>query len=480
MTCLVSLSACAVGPDYERESLDLRLNSEFINTSNVSDPAHSISKWWTRIDDTLLNSYVDSLLMENLALQQAAERVIQAQERVRIERGSLAPSLGSDVSASRSFSSVSSGLSSSSGRAYTTSYGADLSVSWTLDLFGKIRRSVESSEARFEASQFDHQALTHALIAELVQRRIAIAINYTRLQLANQNVENRQDTYELVHNRYNLGVQGTNAADVFLAEENYESVKSDIHEFERLLAEEIYQFDVLLGQMPGTTSPLASDFPLLPAPLDVPVCVPASLIDRRPDLRASELRLEAATADIGVAIADLYPSLNLGGSIGFSGEDLDDLLRADQLAGSILGSITTRLFEGGRLRANIRLQESVAREQAAVYAENILNAVREVETALKAEKELEQEIFSLEKSVLALENAEEISKERYLRGILPLQSYLDTQQRRYNIEQSYLTAQQQKWNSRISLYLALGGDWFDDISSIENKCKEVPEGVKDE
>ncbi len=474
------LTSCAVGPDYSRPDTKLNDDNRFINSMLEQDDIYPISEWWKRIDDPILSFYISKLLAENPSLEQAGERVIQAQERLNIERGGFFPTIGADAGATRSFSSINNGIGPLSGRNYVTSYTADLSSSWQIDLFGRIRRSVEAADASFRASLFERQALIHSLIAELLTRRITIAINQRRLDLAKQNVKNRKSTYDLVKNRYNLGVSGSSAADVYLAEENFQTVQSDIHEFERLLANEIYSLDVLLGQLPGTTDPTASKFPLLPPPLKTPDCLPADLLDRRPDLRASELRLTASTADIGVAVADLYPDLSFGGSIGFSGNELDNLFRADRLAGSLLANVTNRLFEGGRLRANIRLRESFAREQSAVYAENILNAMREVESALKAEKELEREVLSLERSLKALEKAEDISNDRYMRGILSLNDFLDIQQRRYSIEQTLLSAQQQKWNARISLYLALGGDWFSNekqaISLDQNAyCTAAPE-----
>jgi outer membrane protein TolC len=191
----------------------------------------------------------------------------------------------------------------------------------------------------------------------------------------------------------------------------------------------------------------------------VAACLPVDLLDRRPDLRASELRLAAADAEIGVAMADLYPGLTLGGNIGVSGNQAGNLFSADQLAGSLLLTITSRLFEGGALRANIRLQESEARELSARYAGNVLGALREVETALKAEQELEKEMDSLQQSLQAVRKAESISLTRYQEGIESLRAYLEIQQRRYLVEQSWLRLLQEKWNNRITLYLALGGDW---------------------
>ncbi|MEO0369351.1 MAG: TolC family protein, partial [Pseudomonadota bacterium] len=133
---------------------------------------------------------------------------------------------------------------------------------------------------------------------------------------------------------------------------------------------------------------------------------------------------------------------------------------ADQLAGSILGSINARLFEGGAIRANIRLQQAEAREAATSYAIEVLEAMREVETALQAEVQLEKELQQQSLSLTALKQAERLTENRYLNGVETLRNFLETQQRRYQTEQSYLLTQQEKWRARINLYLALGGDWF--------------------
>ncbi len=463
------VSACTVGPDFSRPKTPIVDAVGFMNDlDKKSQDESTINRWWERIDDPLLTTYVAQLLQQNLALQEASERVVQARERTNIEQGNNKPSLSVDGSGSRSFSSSNtSAFASGNERLYITTYDAELNAAWQIDLFGKIRRAVEASDASFKASVYDRQALTHSLIAELLNRRIAVAINKKLLALAQKNANNRSDIYQLVKRRYNLGVRETALSDVYLAEENSTNVLADTHQFERLLADQAYQLDVLLGQVPGTTQPENSDFPLLAQPLDVPLCLPADLLDRRPDLKAAELRLKAANADIGVAIADLYPSLSLGASLGFSSNRTSNLFRSSQLAGSILSSLTTRLFEGGKLRANIRLQESEMRELVAGYSQDILNAMREVETALKSEQELDLELERTQQSVDALRKAEQLSQERYIRGILTLKEYLDVQQRRYIAEQGLLNIQQLKWNARVALYMALGGDWLQDEANAE-------------
>lgn len=466
------LTACAVGPDYARPGNSAALHKQYLNADDAVYDGQPISRWWTRLEDPLIHDYVDQLLDQNLELKQAAERVIQARQNVRIAGADLFPTLGAEAGGRRGFTpgqsfeasgqNIQSGLPSlEQDRRYNTSYDASLNTSWELDLFGRIRRARESASAVFEAARYDNQALTHSLIAELFNRRVAIATNAALLDLARQNLDNRKAFYELVKRRYNLGTGASNAANVYLAEQTYKDVQGDVNLYSRLLAEERYRFDVLLGLLPGTTQGQAEDFPVLPPPRDIAVCLPADLLDRRPDLRASELRVKAANADIGVAIANLYPNVSLGGTLGFTGDTTNDLFTAQNLAGSLLASITARIFEGGRLRANIALQESEAREHAAAYAENVLNAIREVESALKAEQELQSEWEAQNASIKALKKAESISKGRYERGIESLQNYLDTRQSLYIRQQALYSKQQELWNTRIALLLALGGDWLE-------------------
>ena len=367
-------------------------------------------------------------------------------------------------SAGRSFSNQN--IAPNDDRNYTSSFNAGLNTSWQIDLFGKIRRQTEAANAGFQATVYDRQALIHALIADVLNRRVAISVLKEQRILAEKNADNREKLYTIVDNRYDLGVRQTAATDVLLAEENFKSVKADISLFNRQIAENVYALDVLLGQIPGTSQPQENGFPLIPDPLDIPTCLPADLLDRRPDLRASELRLKAANANIGVAVADLYPSLNLSGSLGFNSNETNNLFSVQQLAGSVLSGLTARLFEGGALRANIRLRESEAREQTALYSQTILNALAEVETSLKNEREIIEELKSQEESVIALRKAENIAQQRYIRGIITLRELLDIQQPLYLAEQNLLSLQQSMWNNRVTLYLALGGDWLSDSTTL--------------
>lgn len=475
-TASLALGACSLGDDYERGNFITNTGAKYSQTERLltAPNTHSISTWWSRINDPLLNQYVDQLLLDNLALQASAERIIQARETLNITNGNFAPQISSTASAGRSFTPN----ATTNNRSYTNAYNLGADVSWQIDLFGKIRKSAENNEAQFLATQYDREALTHSLIADLVNRRVAVAANKRRYTLAKKNAENRKTTLDVVQRRYDLGVKETGATDLYLAREKYTTTRADVPRFERAMLDEAYNLDTLLGQTPGSTRPDLHNFTMLPEPLDITTCLPADLLDRRPDLLAAELRTKAANANIGVAIADLYPALNLTGGLGFTGDSGANFFSAEQLAGSILSSITTRLFEGGKLRANIRLRESEAREQAAIYAENILNAFREVESALLNDHNLSQELTQLKASAEALAKAEEIAQERYILGVINLNTFLDTQASHYTAQQALITKEQERWAARIALYLALGGDWF---SATNNSCEtQTPQNTPDD
>lgn len=482
---ILVLSGCSVGPDFLRPFTKAETESKgFINDIYQDKTKHqSMSFWWERIDDPVLNEYVAKLLNDNLQLAEASERIVQAQARKRIAGGANYPSLSADVSGSRSFTGNLGGNFGGSnifggGRTYSTTYDVALSSSWQIDLFGKIRRSVEAADASYIASVYDRKALAQSLIAQLLNLRVEIAVNKALLDLSQKSTQNRRDTLDIVERRYEMGAQNTKPQDVLRARHNLESAQADIHQYQRLISDASYRLDVLLGQLPGTTDPYSSKFSLLAPPVDVAACLPADLLDRRPDLQASELRVKAANADIGVAIADLYPSLSLGGSLGFNSDETLNLFSADQLAGSLLASITNRIFEGGALRANIDLQKSEARALAAGYADDVLNAVREVETNLKGEFELGRQLQNAQESVVSLETARNIVQERYMRGIESLRDFLEAEQEFYLAHQNLLVTQQSKWNARIALYLALGGDWFAEGSERMN-CQTPQEEQHD-
>jgi NodT family efflux transporter outer membrane factor (OMF) lipoprotein len=450
------LTGCTTAPDFAQTYLDFFKTNTYETTLPEQVDVNPMSNWWERIDVPELSKNVDVLLAENFALKQGVERIQQAQEGVNIIRGGKSPTLGIDMQGGRSFANS----AATGSRAFANTLSTSLTSSWQLDLFGKISNQEQSAQSSFEATQYDQEALKHSLIAELVTKHMAVATYQKLLSIAQKDINNRRQVLNLVKGRYNGGVANTTTGDMYAARSALTSAKADAHDFERILNENLYAIDVLLGQTPGNTKTPKTPYPTISSNIDIAQCLPMDLLDRRPDLKSSALRVQASKSDIDIAIADLYPSISIAGSLGFSGNDDSQFFTADRLAGSILSSITTRLFEGGKLRSNIRLEESEAREMSLAYSETILNAIAEVETALMTQDYLNQQIKHQKQSLNALKKSEEFAKNRYESGLQTMQNYLDIQKNAYLAEQGLYQLYQLHWNNRIALYLALGGDWF--------------------
>ncbi|MEH6638168.1 MAG: efflux transporter outer membrane subunit [Porticoccaceae bacterium] len=468
---ILLLSACTVGPDYQRPTTlaDAKVgdNNSYhhADTPRTGDRSETYiaTAWWQSIDDALLKAWVDQLLAQNLNLQATAERVIQAQQQVRITGGDLWPNAVFNGGGTRSFSPAP--LASDS-RKYNSSTDAGLSLSWQIDLFGKVRQAVASANYSALASVEDYRALQHSLIAELVKRRAEIALLQQELDIQDEIVSSRTQTLNTLSRRYQLGVRGVSVVDIYTAEENVASASANRSALEQQLHNTFLTVDALLNQLPGSASKTMTtlswrSFPILSSIAAPAPGFPAALLDQRPDIRSDELLARAANANIGVAVANLLPDLTLSASRGFVNDQFGGLLDNNNALGSITGLITSRLFEGGRLRAGIKLRESETRERALRYAETVLNALVEVENALVNERYLREQVNHLERSVSFSRRAETQAQQRYQRGITPLLQLLDAQRRRQSVEQNLLAARRAAWRARVDLHLALGGDWLD-------------------
>ena len=485
------LSACSPGLNYTRPEKPVSHGAEYVNADDKKLQAlkrGSMSHWWRHIGDPRIHHDISVLLQQNYDLKQAAAVMKQAAEQVKISAGPLAPAISADLSRRRAFNPAEEVGNIFGGggpppdsvtRVFDTQIEASLTASWQFDLFGQLRGQVVASEARFKAAELDKEALTHSLIADLVRRRIALVALNEQLNLAQEMVRNRTHVFELSQRRYKKGAANFNAGVVLDAERALAEIQSDIPDLEQTVAEEAYALDVLLGRTPGTTKPIL-DYASLDVPvLDIPVGLPIELLDRRPDLRASEFRLKAENADIDVAVADLYPSFSLSGTLGFEEESGANLFNAERLIGSLITQVSNRLFEGGALRANIRLQEAQQEELAATYANNILTAISEVETALIQEKKIDQQLVLIKRELNAAKLRANTDKDRYESGIISLRDYLETQMNLYSVQSRNVSVRQEKWNARINLYLALGGDWMDTLEPLPLNLKTLAMGEDD-
>ncbi|TRA98859.1 MULTISPECIES: efflux transporter outer membrane subunit [Rhizobium/Agrobacterium group] len=448
---MLLLSGCVVGPDHKTP--EVQLPGKFAEAGKTSNGDISSVAWWTAFNDGRLNGYVSTGLAQNLTVMQAIERINQAQAQVIVEGAGGLPSL------TGSGSHTTSGTKGSYRDVPVTNVSnGGLSVSWFLDLFGRYRRATESANASLDAaySTVDVQRLT--LISSVAAAYIDVRYYQERLAIARQNLSSRRETLDLT--KLQLEAGAASRLDVVQSEGLVNSTLSQIPGLETSFRKAAHRIATLLG-MPasslitelqkGARQPVARAIPR--------TGIPADLIRNRPDIRVAERNLAAAVATIGVTEAQLYPSIELGGAITPSYNFLSGGGRGTANSWSFGPSLTLPILDGGRLRANVDIANSQAREQYLVWKSTVLNAVEEVENALAAVNRDQRTVDALRKTVASYQEALQLSTASYRDGASSLLDVLDAQRSVSDAQANLATAIQTTAQDYVSLNVALGGGY---------------------
>ncbi len=461
VACCLLVTGCMVGPKYSRPETPADTNEGFYAAgihSHDPNALPQVDTWWDSFGDDTTSRLVGEALENNYDLKAAAARVLQADAVLAESRGALWPDVSYNLSRTRNKMSLNFGT----GRfgALTTTYAQSISVAYVLDLFGALRHVERAAWADLLSAAANRQALTNSLIASVVTARVNIATLQRRLDIARANTETRKKTLEIVERRYSRGLVGP--VDVRLARENLAAAQAAEPVVEQSLALAEHALDVLLGKRPGSSEKLPATLADLPDLGAVPIGLPASLLDRRPDVMAAEFALKAANQRVGVSIAQLYPSLTLNGSVGRSADIWDDLWIDETEVYSLVLSAAQPIFKGGQLRARVRAAEARYEELAANYAATVLVALRDVEDALASEQLLQNQLEYARVRLAEARAAEQLSQERYQRGVEKILTVLESQRRRIAAEEQLTLLKAQLWTTRVNLHLAVGGNWTDD------------------
>jgi len=453
--CL-ALGGCMLGPDYERPDTPADADSFHWAPAEAADPNTILGAWWRTFGDPHLNALVGQALGQNYDLAIAAANVLEAEALLAQSRGARLPMLDYSAGRTRSKSPLTTPIPGFTSDA-TTSYTHQLNISYIADLFGRLRRSERAAWADLAATQASRDALIHTIIAQVVRTRVQIATQQRLLAVAQATTESRRTTLEIVERRYGQGLVGP--VDIYLARENVAAARAAEPQLEQSLALAANALDVLLGRAPATAEPMPRSLPEVAALPPAPVAVPAALLDRRPDVRAAEMQLAAATERIGVSIAQMYPDLTLSAAGGYRASNFDALTLTENELYSLTLQALAPIFRGGQLRAQVEAAKARAQRAAAGYAKTVLTAMREVEDALATEQLLRQRLKELDVRLAEARRAEALATERYSRGAETILTVLETERRRLLAENERIQVQGQLYNARIDPCLALGGDW---------------------
>lgn len=442
---LLLLSSCAGGKPPVKADIDLPETWRSGVASGVFDAA---TGWLDDLEDDYLKILAKEAIEGNHTLKAAKARVQGAGALSRIAGAPLLPSAEIGVDASRTGSDTNT----------ENSFSLSGSISWEVDLWGRLSNGARAAVYNEKAAFADYNAARLSLAAEASLAWVAVIEARQQEELAVKTGESFRHALNIIEERYRLGLN--TALDVRLARAEVAYADNDIARRRRELDGLKRRIEVLMGRYPSAELDATKTLPRIMKP--VPTGLPSELLGRRPDLVAAELRLNSAGEELQQAGKNRLPSIRLTAGGGFSSSDLDELLDGDNLLWNLVAGITQPIFQGGILKAEEALARNAHAEALEEYAGAVLLAFREVETALAAEVLYEEQLTFLDEACMESTIAAELALSQYAEGLTDIATLLQAQQRAFNAKSTSLRTERERLDNRIDLYLALGGDFLTD------------------
>ncbi len=470
-----ALTACKVGPNFKapEEPVPDHYSEAVKAGPQVSADAPSSSFWWQQFHDPQLDSIEQKAAAGNLDLQAALLRIVESRVQIQSARAQGLPSLNASASYNREELGLAGILKSqhvdTTGAAAglvsefetpVNLYQVGFDASWELDLFGKVRRSVEAAKAQSLNAIESRNDVLISLQAEVAQTYFQLRAGQVLRQITNDQIAAQRDVVDLTRNRLQHGLAGE--ADVATAQAQLANLQSELPPYEQSVASSKHALAVLTGQNPEAMDAEFDDNGALPAiPAVIPIGLPSTLARRRPDIRASEAALHAATAQVGVAVAEFFPDVTLNGTAGLRNLSPGYLFQWDSKFYTFGPTVSIPLFHGGALDANVKLSKAQAAEAALNYRKSVLTALQEVEDGLTSVHQDALRTAALQDSVNANQRALEVDLDSYNHGLSTYITVLTVQLQAVQARQQLAQAQLTQNTDLVKLYKALGGGWED-------------------
>ncbi|MCH8686684.1 efflux transporter outer membrane subunit [Pedomonas mirosovicensis] len=457
MVSAAALAACtAVGPDYAPPPMQVAPEWQ-----SPADTRDIDTTWWRTLKDPMLAGLIDTALRNNFDLREAEARLRQARADRDAVRGRALPAIDAAGSATKNRLSENGQIPVNRIPGFDPTfplYDIGFDASWEIDIWGATRRAVEGAEARVEAAEEARRSVLLSIVAEVARSYVDLRAAQARLASARNDAEAQQEVARLVGARYRAGE--ASRFDFARADAQAQTTTAELQSLEVDATAAAYRIGVLIGQPPEKIPETLLVRGALPqAPSVVPVGLRADLLRRRPDVRQAERELAAATADIGVATADLFPRFSLIGGVGLQARDTDDLTSGDSLRFQAGPTFHWPLFSGGRIRAQIRAADAKAEAAAARYERLVISALSESETAINrfsaAQETRRRSEAARAQSAVALD----LARQRYRAGEDDLIVLLNAQSAFSLADRQSVEARAAELNALIALYKALGGGW---------------------
>lgn len=516
LLAVCALTACTVGPNFRPPRADApdtwqdlsRAKAEAIPSVSAASDGHAASKsaivvdsdpdpqWWHAFHDATLDALIARARAGNLDLQQAVLRIVEARMQMQSAAAQGLPNLRASASYKREQLGLKGFLQSNGVYGQVDQLGAPNSpidaiapgagpglqqraddvlgeltspvnlwqagfdASWELDLFGRVRRSVEAASANVDAARESRNDALLSLEAEVAQTYLQLRGAQASREIAAHLVDDARDTLALTQSQAKVGL--ASALDVKQATAALAQAQANVTPFDGQITQAANGLALLVGAQPGALdAQLMQRAPLPALPARIAVGLPSALARRRPDIRQAEAQLHAATADVGVAVAQFYPDITLTGQIGTRASNASDLARWSHLFYSFGPAISLPIFEGGQLVANLHLANARQAQAALAYRKAVLVALRDVDNALAVYRTDLSHRDALSTAVDTQRSAFDLARERYAKGFVSFVDVLDAQRQLSQVQAQFVQAQTQVETDLVALYKALGGGWQD-------------------
>lgn len=442
------LAACEVGPDYEKPNAPITSAYREDQGWKPASPSEVSSEaWWSIYNDPILDGLEKQVEISNQNLKAAEAAYRSARAQVGVQRGALLPTIGGNASATRSGGGGNTGPSKQ--------FQASIQGDWQIDVWGRIRRTVESYLFFAQASAAD-------LAAARLSAQGELAANYFQMRAAEEqkrrleaSVAAFQESLQIAKNRYEVGVAAM--SDVLTAQTQLGNAEAQLINIELTRAQLEHAIAVLVGKAPADLSielaPMTAAVPVVPAG------IPSALLERRPDIASAERKMGSANAQIGVAVAAWFPNISLSGSYGLASTALSTLFNASNAVWAFGPTVAQLIFNGGAREAQVAVARADYDQTVAVYRQTVLTAFQQVEDQLAALRILERQAAVQNRTVKDARQAEQIALNQYKAGITDYTTVVTAQTARFNAEANAIDVLSQRLTASVNLVVALGGGW---------------------
>jgi NodT family efflux transporter outer membrane factor (OMF) lipoprotein len=458
----LSLTGCVVGSDYVPPQIEL---PKQWTEAATSKQILQLQEWWKTFNDPVLNQLIDQATHSNLDLKLAESRIRASRSEYNATIAAALPSLSTHSSVSRRLNNTSGTSGSSAGGGFGVGnqliniFQVGFDAVWEIDLFGGVQRALEVADANSEFAEESRRDRLVTLFAEVARNYIQLRANQQMQRITLENLHSQEETLKLIQVRQRAGL--ISEVDSAQNQAQLATLRSQLPLYETATKQAIHALALLLGQTPDKLNANLQNNGIIPISQNPGLAdLPAELLRRRPDIRMAERKLAATNAEIGIAVNEQYPKINLSAFLGLQNTSIANFTPIGK-SWSTAASLTMPIFNWGRIQANIKVKEALNEQAFITYQSTVLNAFKEVEDALVAQVQEQQRGVDLDKSVKAQQLLLTLATERYRKGLSSYLEVLDVQRGVYLAQKESLDSQSKQSLYLVALNKALGGGWTD-------------------